>query len=396
MEVRGPLVSKFFASAYMQRWNDKLRPIDLYELDKQAHKMVIAYFIGKFEEKNAEFSWIELIEGGMFEFLQRIVLTDIKPPVFYLIKKDIKKYRELNKWVYEELEPVIAPLGREFREKFINYFANEDETINKRVLAAAHFSATSWEFEILYRANPRGFEMEKIRRELTEKQEHYSDLAGMRQLNRYRKYKHFINLCGELRFQTRWSNLHRIPRTSVMGHSLLVAVLSYLFSWQVGACSKRRINNYFTGLFHDFPEVLTRDIVSPVKGAVSGLRSLIKNIEKDLMESEVYNLLPSEWRNELELYTESEFSDVIILDKKRKNVKSEEIFTKYNDDRYCPRDGTLVKLADDLVAFIEAHEALKNGCAHEEFEEAKTELRNQYRNFKIASLDVGKIYADFD
>ncbi len=129
----------------------------------------------------------------MFEFLQRIVLTDIKPR-FLSDKKDIKKYRELNKWVYEELEPVIAPLGREFREKFINYFANEDETINKRVLAAAHFSATSWEFEILYRANPRGFEMEKIRRELTEKQEHYSDLAGMRQLNRYRKYKHFINL----------------------------------------------------------------------------------------------------------------------------------------------------------------------------------------------------------
>ncbi len=28
----------------MQRWNDKIRPVDLRELDKQAHKMIIAYF----------------------------------------------------------------------------------------------------------------------------------------------------------------------------------------------------------------------------------------------------------------------------------------------------------------------------------------------------------------
>ena len=56
----------------MQRWNDLLRPVEFRELDKQAHKMIIAYVLGKHEEeKNTRgFDWIKIIEGGIFEFLQ--------------------------------------------------------------------------------------------------------------------------------------------------------------------------------------------------------------------------------------------------------------------------------------------------------------------------------------
>jgi len=83
--VRKPFILKLFDTANMQRWNDKIRPVELRELDKQAHKMVIAYFLGKFEEENDDFSWIEVIEGGMFGFLQRLVITDLKPQIFYKI-----------------------------------------------------------------------------------------------------------------------------------------------------------------------------------------------------------------------------------------------------------------------------------------------------------------------
>ncbi|MGZ7169402.1 MAG: HD domain-containing protein [Halobacteriota archaeon] len=30
-------------------------------------------------------------------------------------------------------------------------------------------------------------------------------------------------------------------------------------------CYRRRFHNFFGGLFHDLPEALTRDIISPVK-----------------------------------------------------------------------------------------------------------------------------------
>ena len=71
--IRKPFLLKIFEAADMQRWNDKIRPVDLRELDKQAHKMIITYLLGKFEdETNSEnFNWIEIIEGGIFEFCSR-------------------------------------------------------------------------------------------------------------------------------------------------------------------------------------------------------------------------------------------------------------------------------------------------------------------------------------
>ncbi|HNZ61289.1 MAG TPA: hydrolase, partial [Methanofastidiosum sp.] len=62
--IRKSLLLRIFDAAYMQRWNDKLRPIELVELDKQGHKMIIAYILGKFEENKNGFNWIEVIEGG--------------------------------------------------------------------------------------------------------------------------------------------------------------------------------------------------------------------------------------------------------------------------------------------------------------------------------------------
>ena len=40
---------------------------------------------------------------------------------------------------------------------------------------------------------------------------------------------------------------------------------------------------FLCGLFHDLPEVLTRDIISPVKRSVPGLDELIKKIEERLV-----------------------------------------------------------------------------------------------------------------
>ena len=78
--IEKPFILEIFNAAAMQRWNDKIRPVELKELDKQGHKMTIAYFLGKFEEQTSGFSWLEIIEGSLFEFLERLVITDLKMP----------------------------------------------------------------------------------------------------------------------------------------------------------------------------------------------------------------------------------------------------------------------------------------------------------------------------
>lgn len=394
--IRKGLLLKIHDAASMQRWNDKIRPVELRELDKQAHKMIIAYILGKFEEGTPGFNWREVIEGGFFEFLQRIILTDLKPQVFHRIREDPAKYRQLNDWVYGQLAPILSPLGEEFAGRFQAYFQDPEENLPKRILNAAHFYATKWEFDIIARANPQGYEIEKIRRDLEARQEKYYDLRGIQHLALYSRLRNFADLCGQLRFQIRWSHLHRAPATSVLGHMLIVALLAYLFSLEIKAADRRCRNNYFTGLFHDLPEVLTRDIVHPVKKSVTGLDLLIKQYEKERMKEEVYELLPEEWHEEMKTFTEVEFLDLVSINGGRVTTTSEEISRQFNADLYDPRDGSLVAAADHLSAFLEAHIAMANGMKAKDFEAAKRDLKERYRDKVLCGLNLGEIYADFD
>ena len=227
--------------------------------------------------------------------------------------------------------------------------------------------------------------------------EMFYDLEGLKQLALYNSYQKFIDLCGQLRFQIRWANLHRIPQTSVLGHSLFVAILSYLFTLEVGGCPKRLYNNYFIGLFHDLPEVLTRDIISPVKRSIDGLSELIKEYELEQMEKIVYPLLPKMIKDEIANFTEDEFENLISLNGKKEKKTILEINESYNSGEFSPRDGKIVKVSDELSAFIEAYVAIENGNNSLEFYNAIKFLKDKYikKDF-IPDVDLKKIYRDFN
>lgn len=360
----------------MQRWNDQIRKMELTELDKQAHKMVVAYTLGKLEEDlgTKGLNWVEIIEAGIFEYLQRIVLTDLKPPLFHRIKENREKYIKLNEWVYEKITAIIAPLGSEFCSRFKHYLVDTERNVNRRIISAAHFYATKWEFDIIERDNPSGYGIEEIRKDISSKQERYADLRSMQQFLINQRLRYFVHICGQLRFQLRWSHLHRVPKTSVLGHMLIVAILSYLFSLQLMASDKRKFNNYFTGLFHDLPEILTRDVINPIKRSVEGLKELIQEYERQEMERKIYTLIPKAWHDEMRMFTEDEFMDL------------------KQADGTIERDGELIKSVDDLSAFLEAYLSLKNGIQNEDLENAVQTLIEKYKSKVVSGVDFGKIY----
>jgi len=395
--IRKALLLKLFDAAYMQRWNDRIRPVEFIELDKQAHKMVIAYSLARFEEEAGNtVLWQKMIEAGIFELLQRIVITDLKPQIYYKIKADTRKYRQLTEWVYRELQPVISPLGKAFCKRYQEHFHEKEGGIENRILSAAHFYASRWEFQILERANPDGYEMDDIRADLDRKVDGFRDLRGIELLSCERRFRNFIDLCGRLRFQSRWAHLHRIPKTSVLGHSLYVAILSYLFSLEIKACPQRCRNNFFTGLFHDLPEVLTRDIISPVKRSVEGLQDLIKEYEKERMDQEVYSLLPEEWLQDFRMFAELEFDNVVTIDGKAQTVSAQDIQDKYNEDLFNPKDGELARRADQLAAFVEAYAGIRNGSTSPDLQYAKINIRRHEQEKQYLGMNFGEIYSDFD
>jgi len=381
----------------MERWNDKIRPMPFYEIDKQAHKMIIAFFLASFEKERADFSYDNLIKAGIFEILQRSVITDIKPSVFSKICEEKERNKELNEWICKQLEEILNSIGNDFEKEFKEYFNIDNFSLVKRILKAAHIYSSKWEFEIIKQVNPNAYDIDYINESFEKTMEEFYDLEGIKQIAWYKAYRKFIDLCGQLRFQIRWANLYRIPKTSVLGHSLFVAIFSYILSLKNNYCKKRRENNFFCGLFHDLPEVLTRDIISPVKKSIEGLSETIKEYEKEQMAKIVYPLVPENIKEMLKFYTEEEFDSLVIINGKRQYLNSEIITHKYNEDIYNPKDGQLVKAVDELSAFIEAFVALENGSNAQEFKNAINNLRQKYTksNKVIDKIDFSKIYEMF-
>jgi len=65
-----------------------------------------------------------------------------------------------------------------------------------------------------------------------------------------------------------------------------------------------------------------------------------------------------------------------------RHTTSDTITASYNQDRYNPVDGELVKAADDLAAFMEAYLALQNGISNSQLQTAVQEKKLFYRKEK--------------
>ncbi len=393
--IKKDLLEYIYEAAHIQRWNDHLRFKGFTELDKQSHKMVIAYMIAKFEESDRGISidWQSLIEGGFFEFLHRIVLTDIKPPVFHKLMSE--KGDMLNNWVLEQLKEQLAPVKGEFAEKFKKYlFDSGYSATEKKILRAAHYLATNWEFKIIYNLNKTIYGVEETRIQIENELEEHYELVGVQKLGLGKKTYNFLDLVGQLRFQQRWAHSPRLPETSVLGHMLVVAMLSYLCSIELGACKRRVCNNYFTGLFHDLPEVLTRDIISPIKRSVEGLGDIIKEIENRQVEERILPLLPTAWHKDIKYYITNEFQSKVIIDGQVRFVDADEINEKYNEDKYFPVDGAMMKGCDDLSAFIEATLSISHGITSHHLKDAAISIFESYKDSVIGGIDFGAIFRD--
>lgn len=385
-----------YEAAHIQRWNDHIRPGGFTELDKQAHKMMVLYVLARHEEDDhgAKLDWRVLIEGGIFEFLHRNVLTDIKPPVFHELMR--VHGDKLNKWVFNELQRRIPDIDAAFMQNMEKYFSdNTENRLEKKLLRAAHYLATQWEFEKIYHFNQGIYGIEETKQAIESEIEDHFDLAGVQKLALKGKSSKFIDLVGQLRFQKRWAQSPRVPETSVMGHVLLVAIMGYFCAVQLNASDERIVGDFLCGLFHDLPEVLTRDIISPVKRSVEGLEELIKKIEERQIAEKILPLLPYSWHSDIIYYTQNEFADKVVINGEVTFTTPEKINTEYNTGGYRPIDGSMLKGCDNLAAFVEAWLSRRYGITSKHLEEAEQALREQYAGKIVGGINFGDIYKEF-
>ncbi len=346
----------FFDSANMHRWNDHLRPVDLTEMDKQAHKAAISWLLGKFEEKAGhEVDWRKLISHQMFSFLQRAVLTDLKPQVFYKIAEDRRD--EVNAFVISEFDRLVPDADAGFRKEFTEYLSSDRRSREDDIIRAAHYLATRWEFNLIYDSNRSLYGIDITRKEIDDQIDQHKDLAGIREIVTDRSDAfNFTDLIGQLRFQQRWARTPRIPKTTVLGHSLLVANAMFLHDIDEGVSDRQIYNDYYTGLFHDLPEVLTKDVITPIKVNVSGLASVLEEYERDLVEEKILPLIEPEWHDEFRM---------MVLDP----------FTDLDDPVFGKRNGYDLKTCDSLAAYMEAFISIRYGVTSSTLRDGEKDIR---------------------
>jgi putative hydrolase of HD superfamily len=395
------LALKIFEGFSIERWNDLVRPFDLIEMDKAAEKMILVYIIGKFEEHNGNsVDWGWIINASFFDLLKKIALSDIKSPVQRMIRNDYpEEYKKLSKWVLSQYNRFIV--DDDLFDEFGRYLTEETHvdpvrSFSARILRAAHKYASYRELEMISPVNePERFV--KIKEALSCELAAYTDLTGIDCLLKKQRSYNFLLVTEQLRFQTRWNQTPRVPKTSVLGHSYFVAVLTLLMEKNKDRvlCPARRYNDFFSALFHDLPEAVTRDIISPVKRATDGLSDIIKKIEEHVVANELAPLMEDFFRDELLYFTDDEFSDRVRVDGKTVQVSAKELDTVYNTDEYAPVGGSLIRAADHIAAFLEADRSIKHGITSVHLTEGRDNLSFSYRKSpSIHGFDIKTFFSN--
>jgi hypothetical protein len=134
------------------------------------------------------------------------------------------------------------------------------------------------------------------------------------------------------------------------------------------------------------PEVLTRDIISPVKRSIKGLTHLIKEYEKEQMEEVVYRLIPRDWRPEMKMFTEDEYEDFYRPQGQTKWTFH--IFSMKDEKAVEFEDIKLVKSGDRIDVLIEKLED-KEGMVV--LSKEKAEFKQNWERILTICNEGGKI-----
>ena len=396
---------KIFEGFSIQRWNDLIRPFDMVEMDKAAEKMVLAYIIGKFEEnKGNKIDWIWIIYASLFDLLKKIALCDIKAPIQQMLKKEYpEEYLRLNEWVLNQYKSLLS--DENLFSKFTIYFGQnagsfsipDELKTTVRVYRAAHKFSSIRELQMISVVNEKE-RLGSIDKELQAEIQPYLDLEGLQKLITHQKAFDFLLKIEQLRFQTRWNQTPRVPQTSVLGHCFFVAIMTLLLGRESNPkmCERRIINNFFSALFHDLPEAVTRDIISPVKQATDDLPNIVKKIENEIVNKELVPLMEDFFVQEIIDFTSDEFSNRIKdANGKVVNVSWEELNEKYNEDKFFPIDGKLVRIADHLSALMEADISIKHGITSIHLQNGRDGLLYSYKEDEVVNgINVYNLFYD--
>lgn len=423
--IKKEIFTFLFSGSTLRRWNGFACPINLWEIDRQGHAMMVAWLLCALDSQTDAVNeekvalWNYMIEEAFVRYWFNLVITDIKPHVYAQIKKNKEEHRDLVYWALDArknaksleksiLYHVDTNLYERAREILLDHPQNATEEKAHLILRAASAYTRLWELSILknnnqYNSTTLLADIEKsIQQEIIVLAKKLPSLQCILPAFRYpttiiEKIPFFF---GELRFQQRWSQTSRLPETNVAGHSFLVACFAYIMAKSFAFSPIRTCNAFFCGLFHDMPEVFTQDVVNPVKNATDKIAQLLHKYEQEQLNEKLLHPLGKEYphiSNTLQYllgtHVDSEFYNTIQhTDTTIQTVTFADLEEKYGTMQYNPKDGIIIKFCDTFSAFLEAEVSIQNGIHPQHLCDSRNAMFFDLTQFDPTSYIYSKNY----
>ncbi|HPE67765.1 MAG TPA: HD domain-containing protein, partial [Thermotogota bacterium] len=343
----------------IRRWNTKPLVEVNTEASNTGFSMHVAFLLARLEEQAID----------MEKLLLRMVLKDLPKCILSDISLETKRFiREESPDLWEEtfssaVEDVLKKTPEAWQDTFRVCMKNaKDDSPEGRIIQVADLYSATIECDI----NRRVFGMyfEETFQDLEKELFAISDLLSIGKLLRSDTLREYLVQLRSLIHAIRWNQHNRHVQTSVAGHTFFVVFVSVLLhgiAHQQGVSALRLENVLLKALFHDVPESITGDIISPTKRRVPGFEQTIERVEKRMVKQTILEKLPQELQREVEPFMLQPFSG---------------------------REGKLVRGADLLGSLFECMIEIKSGNRNPFFRDAYAQLLRELEELALPEVNT--------
>ncbi|HTW90334.1 MAG TPA: YfbR-like 5'-deoxynucleotidase [bacterium] len=356
----------------LQRWNVKPRVVFWNEAENVAYTAHVAYALGRIRGMSTT-QLEHVLARTLLKSLNKHYLSDVLVDTRDELRKlDPEIWRRLVDKAADVTAALFPRDMLDYAKGYMTLDGNYGEQDGKlepsrkkeieELITFAQYKVAIRECETNRHVDP-GRYVSAIRHIKTK----ISRIEGRSELeNSYKKIGAYVHQVENLKHLRRWNLLNRAVETSVLGHTFIVGLLALTVARQcksvVEANAHANVSPFLEAilraLFHDVPEAVTGDIVTPVKEIINTLNpKIVERLEKNMTKDFVATL-PGLMKRDVEDYN----------------------LLKELDDRKPYSVSSLVKACDRLALVLECLFETETGQVSTEMTSAYgsyiTELQN--------------------
>jgi len=292
------------------RWNNFPRVVDIKHMDNVGFTLHVALYLAYVEEYHFwnSIDKLFLVKKIIFTSLADLILSDINSWTKGYIKKTNSKifgelYDKAFSYIYDFEWPDFL------REDMERTVSDTTHKIEDNIFFAAKKYVGYFESSTNARVFPEMYEvpMREIETALHDISLSVPSIKYLLDTPDSQKYLAHIQ---RLSVAMRWNQYQRNFPISVMSHKVIVAYLSYVIGlyWNQQGEENDVEDMLMRAIYHDVPEVITGDIITPTKKAVPWFVELLEEVETEMVDDYLFSYISPEYKAYIQNYMLEPFS----------------------------------------------------------------------------------------